>query len=106
MYLIVWFYSLNSMVVERANYPLFFFNSHKNMNYCQHTKHLQSSCDLPRHRKHIGACVHHNEEEDPCQIEALQSRVVLHHQVQKICNLFHQNRVKSQKQLEKQRIKH
>lgn len=66
-----------------------------------------SACDahLPRYRKHIGACVHHNEKEDPRQIEALQSGVVLHHQVQKIGNFFHQNRVKSQKQLEKQRRK-
>lgn len=48
----------------------------------------------PCHRKHIGACVHHDEEEDTSQIETLQVGVVLHHQVQNIGHLFHQNGVK------------
>lgn len=54
----------------------------------------------PCYRKHVGARVHHDEEEDPSKIEALQIGVVLHHQVQNVSHLFHQDWVKGQEQLE------
>lgn len=56
----------------------------------------------PCNRKHVGACVHHDEEEDSSEIEALQIGVVLHHQVQKVGYLFHQDGVEGQQQLKKQ----
>lgn len=53
----------------------------------------------PGHRQHVGAGVHHNEEEDAGEVEALQVGVVLHHQVQHVGHLLHQDGVKGQQQL-------
>lgn len=60
---------------------------------------FRSRC-RPCHWQHVGARVHHDEEEDAGQIEALQVGVVLHHQVQDVGHLLHQDGVEGQQQLE------
>ena len=51
------------------------------------------------HRQHVGASVHHHEEERSGQIEPRHAWVVLHHQVQQEGDLLHQNGVKGQEEL-------
>lgn len=54
---------------------------------------------VPSDGQHVGAGVHHDEEEDPGEVESLQVRVVLHHHVQQIGHFLHQDGVKGQEQL-------
>ncbi len=54
---------------------------------------------VPSHGQHVGAGVHHDEEEDSGQVEPLEVRVILHHQVQQVGYFLHQDGVKGQEQL-------
>ncbi len=54
---------------------------------------------VPSHGQHVGAGVHHDEEEDSGQVEPLEVRVILHHQVQQVGDFLHQDGVKGQEQL-------
>ena len=55
-----------------------------------------------RDGKHIGAGVHHDEEEGARQVEPRQAWVVLHHQEQQRGHLLHQHWVECQQQLQQQ----
>lgn len=55
---------------------------------------------VPCDRQHVGAGVHHDEEEDSGEVEPLQVRVILHHQVQQVGYFLHQDGVKGQEQLQ------
>ena len=58
----------------------------------------EGSCQ-PGHGQHVGAGVHHDEEEDAREVEPLQVGVVLHHQVHQVGHLLHQDGVKGDQQL-------
>ena len=51
---------------------------------------------LPGNRQHVGASVHHDEEEHPSEVETLQIGVVLHHQIHQVGHLLHQDGVEGQ----------
>lgn len=57
------------------------------------------------HGNDIWPCVHHDEEEDTCQVETRDVRVVLHDVVQQGRDLLHQNWIKGQEELKKQKRK-